>query len=249
MNIFTDKYNELIGKTFIEYRVPQTNFSYYRFFPRVSDLDLVNRLSKEKIKFEMNASQNIEERNTTKKLEKTFEGTLAELAILQFLTVIYHINHQYIKWYNIERNSFEYSPEEYDIRLDDRIDIGVRSSHFKESDDISRVFFTDKMDYFLYQNEIKKQDKKDNFQMRVLYLDVVNPNYIPKSVAQLISALNNDKMQIYIVGGIKCSEIITRGQYKNMGQYNSQYHTLNLKSGPNLTKFYFELMETLYGIN
>lgn len=103
MNIFTDKYNELIGKTFIEYRVPQTNFSYYRFFPRVSDLDLVNRLSKEKIKFEMSASQNIEERSTTKKLEKTFEGTLAELAILQFLTVIYHINRQYIKWYKKEK--------------------------------------------------------------------------------------------------------------------------------------------------
>ena len=85
--------------------------------------------------------------------------------------------------------------------------------------------------------------------MRVLYLDVVNPNYIPESVAQLISALNNDKMQIYIVGGIKCSEIITRGQYKNMGQYNSQYQAFHLKSGPNLTKFYFELMETLYGIN
>lgn len=56
MNIFTDKYNELIGKSFVRYRVPETNFSYYRFFPRVSDLDLVNRLSKEKIKFEMNAS-------------------------------------------------------------------------------------------------------------------------------------------------------------------------------------------------
>lgn len=243
MNNFTNEYNRIIGQTFIKYVVPNTKFTYYLFVPRVSDIDFVKRLSQEKVRFEMNHSQNAIIRDYTKKLEKTFEGTLAELATIQFLESVYKINSKYIKWYNIERNTFRYVPkEEYDIRLNDHIDIGVRSSYYKESANMAEVFSSNKMDYFLYKNKVKGMDKIDNFEMRVLYHTA--PKYIPRSIDEMIKKLNDGTIKIYIVGGIRCSEIQSRGKYKQMGQNNTQYLTLNLKDGPCLDEFFFEIKNT-----
>ena len=241
MNQFTNEYYHLIGKSFICYGVQNTNFIYFRFIPRVSDLDFVYRLSQEKANFEMNQSQNAIVRTPEQKIEKTFEGTLAELAVVQFLYNVCNIEPKLIQWYNIERSSFKYNHQEYDIRLNNKIDIGVRSSYYKESNDISGVFFTKQMDYMLYQNSVKKQDKKDDFQMRVLYLNKHNIKYTPKTVMEIISDLLFGRIEIYIVGGIKCSEILSRGTYKKMGQRNTVYCTLNLKEGPNLQEFSKEI--------
>lgn len=242
MNNFTNEYNRTIGRTFIKYLVPHTKFSYYLFVPRVSDIDFVRRLSQEKVSFEMNQSQNAIIRDPIKKLEKTFEGTFAELAVIQFLESVYKINSKYIKWYNVERNTFRYVPEEeYDIRLNDHIDIGVRSSYYKESVTMNEVFSSKKMDYLLYKNKVKRTDKIDDFEMRVLYHIATAPKYIPRSIDEMIKKLNDGTIKTYIVGGIRCSEIKYRGKCKQMGQRNTQYLTLNLKDGPCLDEFYSDI--------
>lgn len=140
------------------------------------DTDLlknVYNISLEKAEKTMDFNQNLEERNKKIKIIRQFRGVLAETIVHLYLHYICKIPINKIKRYDLERETFEYKPQEYDIKLCsnyqniDCYTIEVRSSNnpYKNIED----YLTKKGIICAYTNNRKATEEIKDISIAIIY--------------------------------------------------------------------------------
>lgn len=224
-------------------------YTYYSFSPTLDDLRLVKYIAVNKAIKTNNADQNGNERDLNTKIHKQFMGDLAELAVTKFLVNVIHLEESKVKWWDVERETFDYSKNEYDVAIlgegNTFIEVNVRASFYKESKNIGEMFLSDKMDYITsYTNSVKQKENEGDISLRVIYS-------FPKSFKSklpnnsktkafyntfdffkyLTTKDNNEFLRIYVVGFAPTSLIKDKQKEKSLSQKNTKYKTIHIREG------------------
>lgn len=220
-------YYTLLNNRFREIIDSNNRKIYYEYIPSKLELSFLESIAQEKMKYTNSNNQDDQIRIADEKVNKQFEGCLAEFVVAKFLITILDENPQNIKIYDAEREDFLYhKDEEYDIKV-------CRNSITKKCEvrcswsyryDLTK-FCKDCDVIGSYINNTKYKEALADFYIRpVLQLKQFDNklSHTPKNSIQL---MKEGKAGIYIVAAC------TREEMEKLG-------TLNPAMTRNQTKFF-----------
>lgn len=162
--------------SFFQERTERINEKDFKYLECNIDLDILKaavNLAKKKSQFTMNQSQAAIPRDSVTKLKKCAQGILAEMFIHFLLLERYNFE---VYRYDLERDTFIYKTDEYDIKIyisDQIYEVESRSSNIHHSS-ISK-FINEDVIIGPYGNSVKKTDELADFHFRPIYM----PNFEP----------------------------------------------------------------------
>lgn len=192
--------------------------------------DIINhalQIAKEKSQFTMNADQNAVSRTEDAKLLSAFRGILAETAIQVLLEQCMNFNKVEIKRFDLERASFKYSSDEYDLKL-----IVDNQSYEIESRSSENYKYTlreglEKLDIIgAYTNFKKIGENPSDFYIRPLYQYNPVTGRQERSLAEYIHKLKNGEITLFLTAGTDLDTMERYGRLKKMGQKNTEFRCL-----------------------
>ncbi len=230
--------------------VPNVNFekinipvNYYGSFV-VLKVNFIDKLSLNlkaliqsflKSEYTNNENQNTESRARYTKLEKQFEGIVAEIAIVEWLKTILNNNTQIIRHDDVREDGFRSPADEFDIKIINpqgkEFTIEVRASvNYKYPFGENTIKFFDTIGP--YNNYIKKQEKQADFYIRPLF-QLKNPlgNNARICDFSLLEKFLNNEADLYITGGATYDLMVKKGYNTNFGQKNTSYKALKIING------------------
>jgi hypothetical protein len=230
-NQFKDKFEKLIAKKsseqykfFTEHEIQIENriWSYLEF--NVDEEIYYNALEIAEIKsaYTMNANQNQEWRSDKTKLKKQAQGILAEIAVHLLFEKIYKISPLR---FDLERENFNYNPNEYDLKLhvnNEIMEIEVRSSNARRQ--TIKDFIMNDVIIGSYGNSMKPQENLSDFHYR--------PMYFPEFTIDGNKPWENFKLYLFSCATKK--EMETLGYNDNLGQYNTVYRVIKNKDADDM---------------
>lgn len=160
------------------------------------------------------------------KVINQFRGILAETIVHLFLYYKCDINIKNIYRYDLERETFDYKPEEYDIKLklcNNVLEVEVRSSNNPWTD-ISQ-YLLHRGVLAIYTNDFKKTEAVKDISFAVIY-DLINhkgplDEYTRK---KFFEDFKNNKYKIYLITHCATKDAFELfGEITNLGQGKTQY--------------------------
>lgn len=228
--------NDNLKGVFIRHYDEKLKKYYFEYLPSDYDIILVKSISEEKAIHTNDENQDGIKRNINEKINKQFEGCLAELVAAKFLIQIFSESPENIDVYDYNRKNFQYTPEEYDIAIvkgTKKIRCEIRNSWSYKT---SITDFCEKCDVIgKYTNEIKQQEELADFFIRPV-LQLVSLDYsIPKNTEELIL---NKKAKIYIVAACTKEEMIEKGSYNNfLSKHGTKFWTVKIEKLKSVEKY------------
>jgi hypothetical protein len=209
-----------------------------RFIPNDEIVDLCIETALEKAKHTMVYNQNATERTPKEKVVNAFRGILAETVVHIFLVKYCGLDFEKVKRFDMERESFKYSTEEYDINIYDedkvlRLECRSSASWTKS---IANAYAS-KPIVGPYTNSKKKKEEQSELYSCVLYQ--YSPNfckgrdvYKEKDSLKLdtIKDICNGNLLVYLPSGALKEEMFGPLSEKiNYGQVNTEYQSVAIK--------------------
>lgn len=202
----------------------------YKVFKVQMNEDIIQHalnVAEEKSKYVMDEDQAEQIRTPEQKILSVFRGVLAETASQIFLEDTIKST---VKRFDLERSSFEYSSDEYDIKIfndNTSFEIEIRSSENYKHDFITGL---EKFDIIgAYTNQKKQREEPSDFYIRPLYQYDPILNAQEKNLENFISKLNTEEITLYLVAGTTGEYMEKYNRLKKMGQNNTEFRCLWLQ--------------------
>ena len=201
------------------------NYSYLLCNIDLEILKEANNIAKVKSMFTMAKNQANITRDDVTKLKKACQGILAEMFIHFLLVERYGFD---VKRYDLERATFEYSTEEYDLKIfvdNYEYEVESRSSniHNKTVDD----FILNDVIIGPYYNRAKPMDALADFHFRPIYIPEFVPFVMENGNYCFNSNMVNGAIKLIITGVATRDEFKNNGFTGSLGQYGTTYHLVN----------------------
>ncbi len=190
----------------------------------------IYNISLEKAEKTMKLNQNLEEREQYIKIIKSFRGILAETIVHLYLHYICEIPIDKIKRYDLERETFEYKKEEYDIKICSSHQntpcyiIEVRSSNnpYENIED----YLAERGIICAYTNNQKKTEEAKDISIAIIYkLSGHKGNLKEKMEKNFFEDFYENKYTIYFPTHCALKETCYNLSKKtNLGQNNTEYY-------------------------
>ncbi len=200
-----------------------------------------------KSEYTKNENQNAETRARYNKLEKQFEGIVAEIAIVEWLKKVFNGTQiQILRYDDIRKDGFMSAADEFDIKIinfqGQEFTVEVRASvNYKYAFNEQTIKLFDTIGP--YYNYVKKQEKKAQFYIRPLF-QLKNPlgNNARICDFSLLEKFLNDEADLYITGGATYGLMYEKGYETNFGQKNTKYKALKIIDGLDINELERELL-------
>lgn len=212
LNIFR---NIIDAKKFSDFFFQPKNIpiQILEFKPNADILELCERMANEKKNYVISHSQDYINRTQSEKNKDSFSGIIAETCINILISKISNIKDEYIRQFDLKRNSWAYpnknsGEKEYDIKIISHFDetkyinIEVKSSAC--CGDIKNVYNT----YHLYGghiNNINELTELMDYYFQVMIWKNNDKTDISKQNIQ------NGNIKIYLMGGISARDLYLNG--------------------------------------
>lgn len=201
------------------------SYKYLAFNVDMSILRCAMNLAKVKSRFTMKQNQAGIPRSDIMKLQKCCQGILAEMFVHILLMERYGFK---VFRYDLERETFFYKTEEYDIK------IKIDNSYYEVESRSSNVhhksiekFIKEDIIIGPYINKIKMQDELVDFHFRPIYMPDFNPFYYRDGRYYYSDKLITGEVKLVITGVATREEFIKFGYEKSLGQKGTTYQVVD----------------------
>ena len=227
---FIDLYNKKINEHynfFIEKSISINN-KEFRYLICNIDMEILKcalSLAKEKTNYTMDLNQASIPRDYITKIKKCSQGILAEMFIHFLLIERYHLN---VLRYDLERDSFVYNPEEYDLKVvtsNKDYEIESRSSNIHHTS-IEKFVTTDVI-IGPYVNKIKSKDDLADFHFRPIYMPEFEPFEYHDGKLIISNKFFENKINLVITGVATKDDFINNGYTASLGQWGTKYNVVS----------------------
>ncbi len=176
----------------------------------------------------MNQDQAGQKRSQKIKIINQFRGILAESIVHLYLHFGIGIPFDKIKRYDLERKTFDYNPEEYDIKIvstdsQKTKEIEVRSSN-NPYKTISR-YLANRGIICTYTNKLKKHENAKDISFAVIYSNYKHTGHLDEKIrSKFFQDFKNENYQIYLITHCATKQAFSEhGETVNLGQGNTEY--------------------------
>lgn len=190
-------------------------------------LECAVNLAKEKSKYTMAQNQAAIARDRITKIQKCAQGVLAEMFIHILLIERYGLN---VLRYDLERATFQYKTEEYDIKIvtsDGEYEVESRSSNIHHTD-VCR-FINEDIIIGPYGNRVKITDELADFHFRPVYMPDFAPFVYSNGQYYYSQNLINGDIKLVITGVATKQDFIDYSYSKSLGQKGTTYSVVDVK--------------------
>ncbi len=192
------------------------------------DLDLLKcaiHIAKEKSKFTMNQNQASIPRDSVTKLKKSAQGVLAEMFVHILLIDRYDFK---VLRYDLERQTFEYKTDEYDLKIivnNDSFEVESRSSNIHHKS--VEKFVKNDVIIGPYGNSLKPTDDLADFHFRPIYMPEFVPFCEEDGTYYYDKNMINGNIQL-VITGVATKEDFIKNSYKTpLGQKGTIYYVVD----------------------
>lgn len=232
-NNFIDLYNQKKRENYNFFEERRIVVDNKEFWYLVCNIDLsimkcAMELAKEKTKFTMDQNQASIPRDEITKLQKCCQGILAEMFVHFLLVERYGFT---VLRYDLERSSFVYSTDEYDLKIlvsNSCYEVESRSSnvhHQSVANFISRDVIIGP-----YVNSIKKIEELADFHFRPIYMPDFSPFEYKDGKYIYSQKMINGDVELVITGVATKYDFIKYGYEKSLGQRGTTYKVVDAKT-------------------
>jgi hypothetical protein len=185
------------------------------------------KIAELKSRFTMNFNQAEIARTQEEKKLSSFRGVLAETASHLLLESYLNPNIVDIKRFDIERTSFTYSSDEYDIKIVHNNKSYKIESRSSENYKHSLKEGLENLDIIgSYTNNKKVVEEPSDFYIRPLYQYDPVIGQQERSLDNYINMLEKEEIVLYLTAGTDLDSMVKYGKIKQMGQNNTQFRCL-----------------------
>ena len=232
-NPFKNKFISLIqikkenNYSFFEERIEYINGKPFKYLSFNIDREILNcacTLAKEKSNYTMDENQASEVRDTMTKLNKCAQGILAEMFVHLLLEERYGFK---VLRYDLERETFAYSPEEYDLKIcinNTTYEVESRSSNIHHNS-LSQ-FISNDVIIGPYWNKLKEMDDFADFHFRPIYLPSFLPFVNKNGKLYANTDMFNGKVKLIITGVATKEEFKQKSFVTSLGQIGTNYYVV-----------------------
>lgn len=184
-------------------------------------------IAEEKSSYTMDKDQAEKIRTFEEKKLSAFRGVLAETASQILLERCLKLSTIDIKRFDIERSTFAYSPEEYDIKIlykNNSYEIEIRSS---ENYKYNLRDGLEKLDIIgIYTNDTKLEEEPAHFYIRPLYQ--YNPLIFKqeRNLESYLRKIKRGEITLYLTAGTDRKSMERYSRIKQMGQNKTEFRCL-----------------------
>jgi len=191
---------------------------------------LAYNLSREKALHTMSSNQNLQEREFETKVAKLCRGIIGEMAIQIFLSTQLERPISDVLRYDLERLSFQYSPIEYDLSLNE-MRIEVRTSNNPYSTLKEYLNSSDRGVICRYINTKKVSERSADYYFAVVY-DYPDQKGRTSELQEkaFMKDLLHGSLHMYIIAGVSEQERLASEKIVSLGQYKTSYGVVPFKS-------------------
>jgi len=194
-----------------------------------------------KSKYTRDENQNGDIRVKSKKFDKQLEGILGEIAVLEFIKLIFKKENEgceieVSRYDDVRTDNFTSPDNEYDIKI---TNTNANKDHYIEvRASINYKFnFNEKtLELFdtigKYDSPIKQQETSSDFYIRPLFQLLYPSPDIKIENIPVLECLLDEKIVLYITGGCNRDMMFgDKSKVKPMGQNRTNYQTLSIENG------------------
>ena len=192
------------------------------------DLDILKcaiNIAKEKSKFTMSQNQASIPRDSVTKLKKSAQGVLAEMFVHILLLDRYGFE---VLRYDLERQTFEYKTDEYDLKIivnEDSYEVESRSSNIHHKS--VEKFVKNDVIIGPYGNSLKPTDNLADFHFRPIYMPDFMPFHEENGVYHYNENMINGNIKL-VITGVATKEDFIKYSYKTaLGQKGTVYYVVD----------------------
>jgi hypothetical protein len=220
INFSPEKEISLNGNRFISV----IELTYSNFSKKL--LENCLKIAKEKAQKTMSKNQAGEDRPFEIKVINQFRGVLAETIVHLYLHYECGIPLQNIKRYDLERRTFDYSPEEYDLKIiknGKEYTLEVRSSHDYYGD--LKKYLEKRGIICAYINKYKLQENIKDISCAVIFqLKGYSGPLDNNTRSKFFEDFERERYKIYFITHCATKDVCKEKSYKtNLGQKSTEY--------------------------
>jgi hypothetical protein len=199
------------------------------------------RIAEEKSLKTMASSQNLHARSSAEKVNQSCRGVLGEACMQLLLTKQLNIPKDSVKRFDLERESFVYSPDEYDLKVNN-LRIEVRTSNNPASTIDDYLGWSNRGVICTYTNNIKSRENESDFYFGIVYDYPGLSGRVPlERKVKFSSEIIERQVKMYLVGGVSNYEKEKFGIATSMGQRNTNYKVVPFQHCRNVLQVIDEL--------
>lgn len=210
------------------------NFSVAKFCPNAPVLNNCYKIAREKARYTMDEGQDLVRRENGRKLINQFKGIMAEAAVHIFLHQRCGFPLSDIQRWDLEREDFQYTPNEYDLK----ISCGRRNFYIESRS--SGSYQSDLRDFMLnydiigkYANEKKLMEKAADLYVRPVFQ--YSPPYMSGKayiarIDDTFEDIKSGRLTLWLVAAAGKKEMYgPKGYQKSMGQGSTRYQCIRIQ--------------------
>lgn len=217
------------GYIFFNEVVEEIAYKPFKYLVCNIDLDILKcavELAKKKSQFTMNQNQANIPRSETVKLKKCAQGILAEMFVHFLLMERYNLN---VLRFDLERDSFEYSTDEYDLKIitsSKEYEVESRSSNIHHYS----IWKFVKSDVMIgpYGNASKIMDEYADLHFRPIYLPEFFPFAFEGEKVVYNKKMVDGTIKLVITGVATKKDFAEHGYDSSLGQRGTTYHVVDI---------------------
>ena len=205
----------------------EKKFNYLKCNIDRTSVVMALKIAKEKSKHTMSKNQAGFNRNQITKIIKSSQGILAEMFLHILLLERYKLN---TIRYDLERKTFEYSIEEYDIKIiaaDKNYEVESRSSIIRNK--TIKQFIENDFIIGPYYNKFKEKDEVADFHFRPVYFKEYKPLIEINNKFDINPELYNGTTKLIISGCATKEEMIKHSIIGTLGQKGTKYNLIKVE--------------------
>lgn len=243
MNEFGKEFIELYKKYrgyqyFVEVKL---DFGMVLEFKAPSDIyNNCYKIAREKANYTMDYSQSLGKRTLEEKIIKQFKGILAEASIQLYLVQKCNIPFDKVHRWDLERNSFKFSLNEYDVKIvTERGDISIESRASDSYKTPLNVFVKYYDIIGKYSNQRKIGEKIADLYLRTVYqfMPCIEEKERRDMLFQTYRMIQAKSLRLYLVSGATREEMYGKKSYmKSMQQGETLYQCLKIKDAGDMNR-------------
>jgi len=214
---------------FFTEKTESINLKVFNYLVCNIDMEIMKcavKIAKEKSQFTMAHNQASIPRTEVVKLKKCAQGVLAEMFIHFLLMNRYNLD---VLRYDLERPTFVYSPEEYDLKIvtSDGLEYEIESRSSNIHHLCVHKFITNDVFIGPYGNKMKITDEYADFHFRPIYMPNFEP-FIEEFEKTIYNpAMFNGEVLLVITGVATKQDFIQNAYEATLGQRGTTYKVVN----------------------
>jgi len=202
-------------------------------------------LAEEKSLKTMDSNQNLIVRNRAEKINQSCRGILGEAAIQLLFAKQLKLPLTDIKRFDLERDSFDYTSDEYDLRISN-IRIEVRTSNNPTASILDYISNRDRGVICTYTNRVKSREQESDFYFGFVYdyPGMRGPVPLDRKIS-FARDIVEGRLKMYLVAGVNNAERERYGVVTHLNQSNTSYKVVPFWRCRNIFNVIDELGETI----